>query len=206
MMKCALLLLLFLLWSLVEVHSQIAPYVTFMGETLPNHSYVDLSRVGWIDSGAEIVCHTDLQTCCGGSAGDDRGHWFFPNGTQLPNGSIFAGSIFASPLVERRRDTWRVDLHRGSIVGYTPSGMYHCFIETVAVHSDDNFDTTTGEAVYVGVYNTGGIICMYAVVHTINYSVWPFMLYIIIRCTWHCLHGHVPFYYKSSNFYSNFLL
>ena len=37
--------LLFLLWSLVEVHSQTppAPYLTFMGETLPDHSYVDLS-------------------------------------------------------------------------------------------------------------------------------------------------------------------
>ena len=163
MMKCALLLLLllFLLWSLVEVHSQTAPYVIFMGETLPNNSYVDLSCVGGIDSGAEIVCHTDLQTCCNGSAGDDRGHWFFPNGTQLPNGSIFAGSIFASPLVERGRDTQQVDLHRGSIVGPTPSGMYHCFIETVAVHSDDNFDTNTGEAVYVGVYDTGGIyVCI----------------------------------------------
>ena len=161
-MKCALpLLLVILLWSLVEVHSQTAPYVTFMGETLPNHSYVDLGRVGGIDSGAEIVCHTDLRTCCGGSAGDDRGHWFFPNGTQLPNGSIFASS-----LVERRRDTQQVDLHRGSIVGYTPSGMYHCFIETVAVHSDDNFDTNTGEAVYVGVYNTGGIniIIMYIII------------------------------------------
>ena len=108
--------------------------------------------MGGIDSGAEIVCHTDLQTCCSGSAGDDSGHWFFPNGTQLPN-----GSIFASPLVEIRRDTQQVDLHRGSIVGPTPSGMYRCFIETVAVHSDDDSDTTTGEAVYVGVYDTGGI-------------------------------------------------
>ena len=35
------------LWSLVEVHSQTEfPYVSFMGETLPNHSYVDLTLVG----------------------------------------------------------------------------------------------------------------------------------------------------------------
>ena len=36
----AVSVLLFLLWSLVEVHSQTppAPYLTFMGETLPDHS------------------------------------------------------------------------------------------------------------------------------------------------------------------------
>ena len=40
-------LLVVLLWSLVEVHSQIEyPYVSFMGENLPNHAYVDLTLVG----------------------------------------------------------------------------------------------------------------------------------------------------------------
>ena len=63
----------FLLWSLVEVHSQTAPYLTFMGETLPNHSYVDLSLVGVFGSGDEVVCHTDLSTCCHPGAGPDRG-------------------------------------------------------------------------------------------------------------------------------------
>ena len=42
-----LVLLCLLLWSLVEVHSQTEfPYVSFMGETLPNHSYVDLNEMG----------------------------------------------------------------------------------------------------------------------------------------------------------------
>ena len=47
MCGAAVSVLLFLLWSLVEVHSQTlpAPYLTFMGETLPDHSYVDLSLV-----------------------------------------------------------------------------------------------------------------------------------------------------------------
>ena len=53
-------LLFFLVLSLVEVHSQTAPYVTFMEETLPNHSYVDLTLVGGADSGNEAVCKTDL--------------------------------------------------------------------------------------------------------------------------------------------------
>ena len=46
----AMSVLLFLLWFLVEVHSQTppAPYLSFMGETLPDHSYVDLSLVGML--------------------------------------------------------------------------------------------------------------------------------------------------------------
>ena len=46
MYSCSHLSLLSLLWSLVEVHCQTAPYVTFMGNTVPNHGYVDLSQVG----------------------------------------------------------------------------------------------------------------------------------------------------------------
>ena len=75
--------LLFLLWSLVEVHCQTVPYVAFMEETLPNHSYVDLRLVGGFGSGNEIVCLTDLQTCCYSGAGPDRGDWYFPSGDRL---------------------------------------------------------------------------------------------------------------------------
>ena len=53
-----------LLWSVVEVHSQTEfPYVSFMGETLPNHSYVNLTLVGY-DRGNPVRCITDLSTCC----------------------------------------------------------------------------------------------------------------------------------------------
>ena len=92
---CTLLLLLALLWSLVEVHSQTEfPYVSFMGETLPNHSYVDLTLVGNPDLNPDdhsVQCHTDLFTCCSGADGQHRGDWYFPDGTQLPfpgNGDI----------------------------------------------------------------------------------------------------------------------
>ena len=44
-MALAVLLLLGLFWSLV--YCQTFPYVSFMGQTLANHSYVDLSQVGW---------------------------------------------------------------------------------------------------------------------------------------------------------------
>ena len=146
----AVSVLLFLLWSLVAVHSQTspAPYLTFMGETLPDHSYMNLSLVGGLGSGNEVVCHTDLSTCCSG-AGSDRGDWYFPNGDRLP----FPGGNH--PLIERR-SFQRVELIRGTGSGSIPSGMYHCSIETTAVHSDDNTDTTTRETVYVGLYESGG--------------------------------------------------
>ena len=122
-------------------------FLGFLGEVLPNHSYVDLSLVGGINSGAEIVCHTDLSTCCGGVGYNDRGNWFFPNGDQLPAGFM---DMTAAPFVERRNKQ-RVELRRGSVSGDIPSGIYLCSIETVAVHSDD-----FRERVYVGVYGSGG--------------------------------------------------
>ena len=148
-MKCgaAVSVLLFLLLSLVEVHSQTAPYVTFMGETLPDHSYVDLSLVGGSVSGDEVVCNTDLSTCCNGDAGPHRGDWYFPNGGRLP----FPRN---DPLVEIRQFQ-RVELSRDRS-GSAPSGIYHCSIETRAVNSDNNTDLTTRETVYVGLYDSGG--------------------------------------------------
>ena len=138
-----------LLWSLVEVHSQIAPYVSFMGETLPNHSYVDLNEVGTDsgDPGNTVRCITDLNTCCSTPQGRHRGDWHFPNGTtRLPFSSI-TGTIFES------RDSQRVHIHRRSGAN-PPSGIYHCDIPTIAV-SDEN-DISVRDTVYVGLYATGG--------------------------------------------------
>ena len=141
--------LLLLLCALVEVHSETAPYITFKENTLSNHSYVDLDLVGGAGSGSEVVCHTDLPTCCGGDGFDDRGHWYFPNGTQLPGALLNQGAS----LVERRHYTQQVDLQRGNGSGQIPSGIYRCDIQTNAtkVDGDDGRET-----VYIGVYENGG--------------------------------------------------
>ena len=131
---------LFLFWSLVVVHSQTVPYVSFMGDILPNHAYVDLTTVGEDHS---VECHTDLNTCCTGSHGVHRGDWYFPNGSVL-SGSGAGGDIY------RRRDVVRVDLRRRNNAT-SPSGIYHCEIETIAVN-DNDVATITGETVYVGLY------------------------------------------------------
>ena len=125
-------LLLCLLSALVEVHSQTAPYLTFMGNRIPNHSYVDLNRVG-IESNNAVQCHSDLTTCCSGAQGPDRGDWYFPNGSRLP----FSGS-----MSEGRGDQRVILRYTGS--GGT-SGIYRCHINTYYY-----------ETVYVGLYTSGG--------------------------------------------------
>ena len=55
-MALAVLLFLGLFWSLV--YCQTFPFVSFMGQTLANHSYVDLSLVGDDPSGSDSVLLT----------------------------------------------------------------------------------------------------------------------------------------------------
>ena len=146
-MKFPPLLLLCLLWSLVEVHSQTVPYVSFMGNTLPNNSYVNFSLVGTDSDSNTVKCHTDLSTCCRSSHGLHRGDWHYPNGTRLPFPS-------SRGVLYMERESERVDLYRD---GSGPtSGIYHCTIATGKVHDDGN--QSLGESLYVGLYTIGGKI------------------------------------------------
>ena len=139
------LLLILFLWSPVEINSQQTfPYVSFMGQTLDNHSYVNLSLVGYDGSGSNSVrCHTDLSTCCSGAQGVHRGDWYFPNGTRLPFSGD--GDIFESRVAQR------VDLRRENSPT-SPVGIYRCEIPTIAGHDDISVRAT----VYVGLYTASG--------------------------------------------------
>ena len=129
-----------------------------MGETLPNHGYVDLSLVGNADDGSDSVqCHTDLDTCCSAAQGLHRGDWHPPGSdARLP----FSNEN--DDIYENRR-AQRVDLRRRN--NGDTSGIYHCSIETNAVNSDNNTDTTTRETVYVGLYATGGKLTLLLQLH-----------------------------------------
>ena len=141
-MKAITPMLLCLLSALVEVHSQTAPYITFMNNSIPNHGYVDLNIVGNdVSSVGGVVCHTDLHTCCSKDQGPDRGDWYFPNGNKLP----FSGG---SDVHERRGAQLVVVHYTGS--GGT-SGIYCCDIDTGAVNDNNGHET-----VYVGLYTSGG--------------------------------------------------
>ena len=157
-MKSISLSLLCLLWSLVEVQSQTEyPYISFMGTTIPNHSYVNLSQVGDDRSGSNsdtVQCHTDLSTCCRSQNGiPGRGDWFAPGSdTRLP-----FGSEYQPHDIYEDRQTQVVHLRRRYNARNEPSGIYRCVIPTIDVHDDS--DESVGETVYVGLYKgSGGII------------------------------------------------
>ena len=140
-MRVSPLLVVPLLWSLT-LSQHTVPNLSFMGQTLANHSLVDISQVGTGNN--SVQCHTDLNTCCSGQQGSHRGDWYFPNGDRLPlpDGS----DIVVSRLSQR------VDLRRNH--GTEPTGIYRCDIETDAVHDNDMRET-----VYVGLYTSDeGII------------------------------------------------
>ena len=139
-----LIIIIILLYVCVHaLLAQTIPYISFQGQTLANHSYVDLSLVGSDDMGDDSVqCITDLELCCSGGQGPYRGDWYFPDGTRLP----FSGDIYESQGVQR------VHLHRKN--QYNVPGIYRCIISTNAVHKDA--DTSLGEMVYVGLYRSGG--------------------------------------------------
>ena len=59
---------LVLLSALIVVHTKTFPYVTFLGQSIPNHGYVNLSNVG-SDKNYSVQCNTDLSTCCSGTEG-----------------------------------------------------------------------------------------------------------------------------------------
>ena len=134
----------------MEVQSQTEyPYISFRGDILPNHSYVDFDDVGenrYGDNTDTVQCHTDLSTCCRTHQLSPRGDCFFPNDTRLPFFNE-SGDIQASlrpQVVHIRRFN--------NAIG--PSGIYRCFIGTNAVH--DINDPSVGKAVYVGLYHNGG--------------------------------------------------
>ena len=144
-MMLAVVVSLSLLWSLVDSNSQTFPYVSFMGQILANHSYVDFSLVGPLSNGSDSVqCNTDLTTCCSGRQGIHRGDWYFPNGTRLPYGPA---------AIHESREKKRVDLRHWSAP--SPTGIYYCDIATVAVH-DNETTQLTRERIYVGLYTNGG--------------------------------------------------
>ena len=142
----ALVSLLLLSVCLAEIHCQTTfPYVSFLGQTLANHSYVDLSTV--LMTIVTVLCVT--LTCCSGAQGIHRGIWSFPDVTILP----FSGD--SVPIGLARAARIAVIRHTSGTTG--PTGIYRCGIQTIAVHDDS--DISVRDTVYVGLYTgSGGIM------------------------------------------------
>ena len=119
------------------------PYVSFNGETYANHSYLDLTLVGNMNSN-NVTCYTSLRQCCSGSQGSYRGDWYFPSGSRLPFPDHDRHAI-AQQRASRRVDLVRIN--NGDV-----SGIYCCDITT----SIDIYSRGMRESVYIGLYTSGG--------------------------------------------------
>ena len=128
--------LLLCLLSVLEVQPQTIPYITFMGNRIPNHGYLNLNDVGEVLK-SSVQCHTNLSTCCSSAEGPHRGDWYFPIGRRL---------LFKSDTVYERRATQLVVLFNSGR-NYT-SGIYSC---AIAVNGEN-----VKKAMYVGLYSNGG--------------------------------------------------
>ena len=118
------------------------PYITFMGQSLSNHSFVDLAMLGDSPENA-LQCHTNLASCC--SEGVHSGEWITPAGHMVGPASGAGLGV--------REFSGRVDLlFEASVDGTNSSpvsGMYRCAVPTDAVNDVGN---NARESVYVGLY------------------------------------------------------
>ena len=135
----ALVSLLLLSVCLAEIHCQTTfPYVSFLGHTLANHSYVDLSLVrDYYDGSDSVQCRTDLRLI-------------------VETGTILTDQEFN--FQELRIFTrvvnivFVLDKLPPHFLGYITVVFQP--IPTVTVHSD--VDISVRESVFVGLYGSGG--------------------------------------------------
>ncbi len=94
-----------------------------------------------------LQCLTDNPDCCHGTTG---GHWYFPDGTEVPGG---AGVVYRT-RGGRNQPLAAVYLHRDQtltgqgIATLAGVGLYRCEIPTSGAHGDI-------KVAYVGVYVRG---------------------------------------------------
>ncbi len=94
-----------------------------------------------------LQCRTDNPDCCHGATG---GHWYFPDGTEVPGGSYAVyrtrgGRDQPLAAVYLHRDPALTGLGAANVVGV---GLYRCEIPTSGTHGDI-------KVAYVGVYVRG---------------------------------------------------
>ena len=116
------------------------PYVTFMGVRFPNHSFVDLEKLGNAQNGSNVLqCHTDAPACCEAGPEGTRGQWVFPNGQMVRS----SGSEYSI-----RRFNQQIDLaYNGDASGDPTTGMFRCDVPTRSANR---------RSFYVGIYEHDG--------------------------------------------------
>ena len=134
------LILLFVAVEVARSQQQEFPYLTFMGTTLANHSYIDINQLGVEDTN-ELHCITNLETCC---QGPHRASWRSTSGIALPLSPEDGDPLYGD------RGSQRVSLGRSGPATLATPGIYHCNTR-IAVGAD-----VQRVRVYVGAYVNGG--------------------------------------------------
>ena len=141
-------------------------YLSLNADIIPNHGYVLISDIGSTEDTA-LICNTNRPATLstgGNPMMHSGGDWFGPDGTAV--GTRYS-SEHAVPGFRRNRGPGMVQLIRyttninPSLNGMTftpPEGIYHCEVEDA---------TMTQQTLYVGLYNSGGGMCVHV-------------------CLWHC--------------------
>ena len=114
-------------------------YLSLNDDIIPNHGYVVISDIGSTDDTA-LICHTNRPATLNNNA-DSGGNWFALDDTRVTGNDV--------PGLRRTRGPMMVRLLRDTATGTPSEGIYHCLVED---------DTLTEQTVYVGLYNSGGII------------------------------------------------
>ena len=117
-------------------------YLSLNDDIIPNHGYVVISDIGSTDDTA-LICHTNHPATQNMGYTNSGGEWVAPNGNDVNPGGT------AVPGFRRNRGPMIVRLLRTTATDPPSEGIYHCLVED---------DTVTEQTVYVGLYNSGGII------------------------------------------------
>ena len=141
-MAAVLLSLFFGFFVLVRSNDQPVPYITFRGEHYTNYECINFLNIG--EKVNEVRCHTDLPTCCTESQGGDRGDWYYPDGSRLPN-------YLPGTYIYQKRGNRRIDLRRKSntIPDSDTEGLYKCAIETEAANPTDDSDVSGRATIHI---------------------------------------------------------
>ena len=122
------------------------PYITFNGQQLPDHAYIDIALLGDLPANS-LQCHTDLSSCCGASGTGHSGEWFLPNGLEVGTAISAGYSVIENP--QRLDLIYRGDSDNDDGTNPLISGIYRCALPTTA---ENDIGNTARASVHVGLY------------------------------------------------------
>ena len=128
-----------ILLTSISVSQTMIPTLSFNGEQIYNHSYIDLSK---LEDSKFIRCLSNRGSCC--TSINEAAIWVTPHGLTIKPNTENIDNLFV-----KYGDRY-VDLGLNQSVGIIPtSGIYKCDARLIGKTGRNN--------IYVGLYNDGGI-------------------------------------------------